>query len=164
MWAVIDHGSLIPSSGCFCREVGNLRVSPVSDRDAERNVELAEHQRHCVSPDRLFEVACSHVRFRPQHGERSRGYELLHSPRLLVVQDNVEVVEHRDAALYSTVMETPSYRFTMATATNNKPGKKTTDFGRRCQQQNLQVSIIRIIFSLRSPFCKDRHVSSVFPS
>jgi hypothetical protein len=111
--------------------VGNLRVSPVSEQDVECNVQLAEHQRHCVSPDRLFEVVCSRVQFRPQHGERSHSYELLHSQRLLVVQDNVEVVEHRDAALYSTVMETPSYRFTMETATNNRPGKKTTDFGYR---------------------------------
>jgi hypothetical protein len=100
----------------------------VSERDVERNVGLAEHQRHCVSPDRLLEAVYSHVQFRAQHGERSHSYELLHSPRLLVVQDNVEVVEHRDAALYSTVTESPSYRFTMETATNNRPGKQGTGF------------------------------------
>jgi hypothetical protein len=131
MWVRTGYGVLIPVSGWFCREVSSLRVSPVSERDAQRNVELAEHQRHCISPDRLLEVVCSHVQFKHQHGERIHSYELLHSPRLLVVQDNVEVVEHRDAVLYSTVMETPSYRFTMENATNNRPGKKTTDFGCR---------------------------------
>jgi hypothetical protein len=105
------------------REVGNLRISPAAERDAERNVGLAEHQRHCLSPDRLHEAVSRRVRFRPQHGERSHSYEMLHSPRLLVVQDNVEVVQHRDAAEYSTVMETPSYRVTLETATDDRPGK-----------------------------------------
>jgi hypothetical protein len=105
--------------------VKNLRDNPASESDAERNVTLAEHQRHCLSPDRLCEVVGRHVIFRPAHGDRSHSYELLHSPRLLVVQDNVEVVANRDEAVYSTVMETPSYRFTMETATNSHPGKKT---------------------------------------
>jgi hypothetical protein len=100
-----------------------LRKSPASERDAERNVSLAEHQRHCVSPDRLCEAVRRRVLFRPEHGERGHSYEVLHSPRMFVVQDNVEVVEHRDAALYSTVVEAPSYRFTMEPATNNRPGK-----------------------------------------
>lgn len=101
-----------------------LRKSPASERDAERNVGLAEHQRHCVSPDRLCEVVRRRVLFRTEHGERSHSYEPLHSPRVFMVQDNVEVVEHRDAALYSTVVETPSYRFTMETTTDNRPGKR----------------------------------------
>jgi hypothetical protein len=109
----------------LCREVAKLRKSPASERDAERNVGLAEHLRHCVSPDRLCEAVWRHVLFRPEHGDRSHNYELLHSPRMFVVQDNVEVVENRDAALYSTVVEAPSYRFTMETATDNRAGKGT---------------------------------------
>jgi hypothetical protein len=105
--------------------VKNLRDNPVSESDAERNRTLAEHQRHCVSPDRLYEAVGRHVMFRPADGDRSETYELLHSPRLLVVQDNVEVVASRDEAVYSTVLETPSYRFTMETATDHHPGKKT---------------------------------------
>lgn len=106
----------------FEREVKNLRDNPVSESDAERNRTLAEHQRHCVSPDRLYEAVGRHVMFRPADGDRSETYELLHSPRLLVVQDNVEVVASRDEAVYSTVLETPSYRFTMETATDHHPG------------------------------------------
>ena len=113
----------------FCRDVKTLRKNPVSEYDVKHNVTLAEHQRHCVSPDRLYETVRRRVLFRRADEDSSQSYELLHSPRLLVVQDNVEVVEHRDDAVYSTVMETPSYRFTMETATDNHPGKKTTDAG-----------------------------------
>jgi hypothetical protein len=105
--------------------VTTLRKTPASEGDAERNVELAEHQRHCVSPDRLCEAVRRRVLFRTEHGERGQSYELLHSPRVFVVQDNVEVVEQRDAAVYSTVVEAPSYRFTMETPPESRPGKRT---------------------------------------
>jgi hypothetical protein len=101
-----------------------LRKSPASERDAERNVALAEHQRHCISPDRLCEAVRRRVLFRAEHGDRSHSYETLHSPRVFVVQDNVEVVEHRDEAVYCTVVEAPSYRFTMENATDNRSGKQ----------------------------------------
>jgi len=106
----------------FEREVNTLRDNPVSEGDADLNKALAEHQRYCISPDRLFEVVRRHVLFRPAHGEGSRSYELLHSPRLMVVQDNVEVGEPRDEAVYATVTDTPNYRFIMEPTTNNRPG------------------------------------------
>jgi hypothetical protein len=135
----------------MCREVKALRKSPVSERDAELNVGLAEHQRHCVSPDRLCEAVRRRVLFRPEHGERSHSYELLHSPRMFVVQDNVEVVEHRDAAVYSTVVETPSYRFTMETATDNRPGKKRPVI---CHF-SLYVVIIRCLHGMHNNIYRD---------
>jgi hypothetical protein len=107
----------------LCREVTALRKTLASEGDAQRNFDLAEHQRHCVSPDRLCELVRRRVLFRP---ERSHSYEPLHAPRVFVVQDNVEVVEHRDAAVYSTVVEAPSYRFTMETVTDSRPGKGTS--------------------------------------
>ena len=119
------------SKNCFCREVKNLRDKPASEGDDFRNKALEQHQRHCISPDRLYEVVRRRVLFRPEHGQHSNRYELLHSPRLMVVQDNVEVKEPQDEAVYSTVMGTPNYRFVMEAAINNRQGKKTTDLSGR---------------------------------
>jgi hypothetical protein len=106
----------------------------VSEGDADRNKALAEHHRYCISPDRLYEVVRRRVLFRPTHGARSSSYELLHSPRLMVVQDNVEVGEPRDEAVYATVTGTPNYRFIMEPTTNNRPGKNTTEVSGRASR------------------------------
>ncbi|KAJ4436442.1 hypothetical protein ANN_19075, partial [Periplaneta americana] len=94
-------------------EVGNLRVRPVSNKDTERNSGLAEHQRYCLSPDQLYEAVGRWVRFRPQHGERSHTYELLHAPRLFITPENVEVLENIDTEQYSTITNATSYYFSL---------------------------------------------------
>lgn len=104
------------------REVGNLRVRPVSNKDTERNSGLAEHQRYCLSPDQLYEAVGRWVRFRPQHGERSHTYELLHAPRLFITPENVEVLENIDTEQYSTVTNATSYYFSLEKT--KKPGYK----------------------------------------
>lgn len=106
----------------FEREVQTLRGTHVSEVDVDRNKALAEHHRYCISPDRLYEVVRRRVLFRPTHGKRSHSYELLHSPRLMVDQENVEVGEPRTEAVYATVTGTPHYRFVMEPTTNNRPG------------------------------------------
>jgi hypothetical protein len=136
--------------------VTTLRNRPASERDVELNVSLAEHQRHCVSPDRLCDAVRRRVLFRPEHGERSHSYELLHSPRMFVVQDNVEVVEHRDAAVYSTVVETPSYRFTMETATDNRPGRRPSICHFRC------YTVLTMVYSTQNYWVLP-HVFTIFP-
>lgn len=108
--------------GNFEREVKALRDNKASEGDADRNKALERHHKYCISPDRLYEVVRRRVLFRPTHGERSHSYELLHSPRLMVVQDNVEVGEPREEAVYATVTGTPNYRFVMEPTTNNRPG------------------------------------------
>lgn len=113
-----------------------LRDTQVSEGDADRNKALAQHHRHCISPDRLSEVVRRRVLFRPTNGERSRSYELLHSPRLMLVQDNVEVGEPRDDAIYATVTDTPNYRFVMEATTNKRPGKNITEVSGRTNARN----------------------------
>jgi hypothetical protein len=107
-----------------------------SDGDADRRKGLAEHQRYCITPDRLYDVVRRRVLFRHTHGERSGSYELLHSPRLMVVQENIEVVKKRDDAVYATVTGTPNYRFVMETTTNNRPGKNTKEVSVRASARN----------------------------
>jgi hypothetical protein len=121
--------------------VKTLRDNPVSEGDAHRNKALAEHHRYCISPDRLYEVVRHRVLFRPAHGERSHSYELLHSPRLMVVQENVEVGEPRDEAVYATVTGTPNYRFIMERTTNYRPGKNTTEVSERMHVIKRQCAI-----------------------
>jgi len=120
--------------------VKTLRDAPVSEGDANHNKALAEHDRHGISPDRLYEVVRRRVLFRPEHGERSRSFELLHSPRLMVGQDNAEVGAPRDEAVYATVTGTPNYRFVMETTTNNRPGKNTTEVSERMHEINRVLS------------------------
>jgi hypothetical protein len=114
--------------------VKTLRDSKVSEGDVDRNKALAQSHRYCFSPDRLYEVVRRRVLFRPTHGERSVSYELLHSPRLMVVQENVEVGEPREEAVYATVTGTPNYRFVMEPTTNNLPGKNTTEVSERASE------------------------------
>jgi len=99
-----------------------MRANLESEGDADRKKGLAEHQRYCITPDRLYDVVRQRVLFRHRHGERSKSYEMLHSPRLMVVQENIEVVEKRDEAVYATLTGTNNYRFVMEPTTNNRPG------------------------------------------
>lgn len=100
----------------------------MSEGDAERKKALAEHHRYCISPDRLDEVVRRRVLFRTAHGERSHSYEQLHSTRLMVAQDNVEVVQQlRDEVVYATVQGAPNYRFAMEPTTKKRSGKNTTE-------------------------------------
>jgi hypothetical protein len=52
----------------------------------------------------------------------------------MVVQENVEVGEPREEAVYATVTDTPNYRFIMQPTTNNRSGKNTTEVSGRASE------------------------------
>jgi len=114
--------------------VKTLKDNPASEGDALYDKALADDHRHCISPDRLYEVVRSRVLFRPAHGEGSHSYEPLHSPRLVVVQDNFEVNEPRVEAVYATVAGPTIYHLITEPTTNNRPGKNTTEVSERMHE------------------------------
>jgi hypothetical protein len=52
----------------------------------------------------------------------------------MVVQENVEVGEPREEAVYATVTGRPNYRFVMEPTTNNRPGKNITEVSERASE------------------------------
>jgi hypothetical protein len=98
----------------YFREIGKLRVTQMT----EYNAELADHKRHCLTTNNIYEVVAKHVLFRMQHGERSHHYEQLHNQRIYVVHDNIEIVKDRDSLDYSS----PCYRFILEKTHKNRSG------------------------------------------
>jgi hypothetical protein len=112
--------------------VKKLGANLKSEGDADFNKGLRDYHRYCITPDRLYDVVRHRVLFRRhRHGVHSSSYELLHWPRQMVVQENIEVVEKREEAVYATVTSAHNYRVVMEPTTDKRPGKITKEVSER---------------------------------
>ncbi|XP_067013083.2 uncharacterized protein [Anabrus simplex] len=120
----------------FEREVNTLRSTSQTDSEANRNKQLEKQQRHCITPDRLHQLVARRVQYRPQHGDNKHVLETIHPQRLIVVQDNVEIMQGRDSGHYGDDTSEITYTLSMETAspgyvklyTNTLPAKRRVTY------------------------------------
>lgn len=79
----------------------------------EKTKRIAEHLKTVLLPDPVHDAVDRKVKFQARHGPVKHQLLSLDTQTMYVVFDNIEVSQPDDTTLYSTLSNTPAYKFVM---------------------------------------------------